>query len=68
MIIKFIKSPTARANLAYHIGEVGTVPDALAKDLIAEGYAVEVQGEQKKASKPAEKAPATRTRKKRSSK
>ena len=43
MRIKFIKSPTA-VGFAYHIGEEASLPNLVALELIADGYARELKG------------------------
>lgn len=53
MKIRFINEPTG-LGYAYFAGEEATLPDSAAKELIADGYAVEVT--EPDAAKPAKKA------------
>jgi hypothetical protein len=43
VIVRFIKDPTGKYNLCYEIGEEINLPDAQAKELIEDGYAVPIE-------------------------
>lgn len=43
MTIQFTKNPVGRYNLAYEVGEIVTLPDSLAMDIIEDGYAILIQ-------------------------
>lgn len=40
MTIQFTKNPVGRYNLSYDVGEVVTLPDAQAMDIVSDGYAI----------------------------
>lgn len=48
MKVKFIKSPTGKYRLGYSIGdELDVKDDALAKEMVSSGWAVEVKAKKK---------------------
>ena len=40
MEVRFIKNPVGKYNLSYDIGQIVSLPDTQAKELIEDGYAV----------------------------
>lgn len=56
MIVKFIKNPVGKYNLSYEVGEVVSLPDAQAKELIEDGYALSIGVETAETKTEPEKA------------
>lgn len=50
MTVQFIKDPTGKYSLCYDVGEVVSLPDSQAMDLIADGYAILIPDKPQNAS------------------
>lgn len=50
MTIQFTKNPTGRYNLSYEVGEVVTLPDSQAMDIVTDGYAIVIPDKPQNAS------------------